>query len=87
MPAAVGQASLSAGSGGFQPRVGVRLPRHSRILGQEAPKTGRLEAYPTKYLGPIGQTLVGLRSGSGFRVCSVFNPWLPISGVHARAMR
>jgi hypothetical protein len=50
MPGAVGQASSPAGSGGFQPRVGVRSARHARSLGQDAPKTGRLEAFPTKYL-------------------------------------
>src|SRR5712664_3292191 len=59
---ALGQASPPAGSGGFQPRVGVRLPRHFGSLGQDAPKTGRLEACPTKYLDPNRQTLVGLRS-------------------------
>ena len=56
------QASPPADSGGFQPRVGVRLPRHARILGQDAPETGRLEACPAKYPGPNGQTLAGLRS-------------------------
>src|SRR5260370_25509519 len=52
MPGALGQASSPAGSSGFQPRVGVRLPRHSRSLGQDAPKTGRLEACPTKVPRP-----------------------------------
>ncbi len=47
MPSAVGQASPPAGSSGFQPRVGVRSPRPSRNLGQDAPGTGRLEARPT----------------------------------------
>src|SRR6266702_1486735 len=47
MPSAVGQASPPAGSSGFQPRVGVRSPRPSRNLGQDAPKTGRLEACPS----------------------------------------
>jgi len=35
---AVGRASSPAGSGGFQPRVGVRSPRHCRIMRQDAPE-------------------------------------------------
>ena|SRR6266853_5935550 len=47
MSGIVGQASPPAGSSGFQPRVRVRSSRLSRNLGQDAPKTGWLEACPT----------------------------------------
>src|SRR5260370_22926726 len=46
MSGAVGRASPPAGSGGFPPPVRVRLFHHARILGQDAPRTGRLEAFP-----------------------------------------
>src|SRR5260370_40987864 len=47
MSGAVGQAFRPASSSGLQPRLGGRLSRRSGNLGQDAPKTGRLEARPT----------------------------------------
>src|SRR2546425_11134256 len=63
MSGAVGQASTPAGSGGFQPPVRVRLFRHSKILGQDAPGTGRLEARPTSRATQIASS----RKHSSFR--------------------
>ncbi len=44
---------LPAGSRGFQPRVSVRSSHNCRNFGQDARRTGRLEARPTSPAGPF----------------------------------